>query len=282
MDGLNAYMQSIYAASAGAQYQKANAAAAGNAGRAESGAAARKDAGTEKESAADIYGTLTEGAGAKKEIRGAGTYGNPRLSREAEDYYNKLTQKYGNLNFVLVASDRKQEAEAMKSSFATPGKMTVLIDTDKIERMAADPKYREQIESTIRSAAYGMTQMSNTVGTKASVKAYGVNVGKDGRASFFAAVDKSFADQRKLIEKRAAKKKEDAKAAKKKAAKEEAAERLEKRRADRKEQKDEVIITANSVEELLRKIEEYEMGYLSDHTQTDEERMIGQSVDYSV
>ena len=132
--------------------------------------------------------------------------------------------------------------------------------------------------------------MAKTVGTKPGVKSYGMQY-KDGRASFFAAVDKSFAEQRKLIEKRAAKKKEDAKAEKKKAAKKAEEERMEKRRADRKDRADsldrtenteEVVITANSIEELMRKIDDYEMGYLTDHMRTDEEKMIGQSVDYSI
>ena len=229
-------------------------------------------------------------ADGKKEIRTGRTYGNPKLSKEAEDYYNQLTKKYGNMSFVLVESDRKQEAEAMKNSFATPNGMTVLIDTDKIERMATDEKYRAMIEGKIQAASSGLNQMARTVGTKPGVKSYGMNY-KDGRASFFAAVDKSFAEQRKLIEKRAAKKKEDAKAEKKKAAKKADEERIEKRRADRKdradsmertEKSDEVIITANSIEELMRKIEDYEMGYLTDHVRTEEEKMRGQSVDYSV
>lgn len=231
-----------------------------------------------------------EKASAKKEIKTGRTYGNPKLSKEAEDYYHQLTKKYGNMSFVLVASDKKQEAEAMKNSFATPNGMTVLIDTDKIERMATDEKYRAMIESKIQTASSGLNQMAKTVGTKPGVKSYGMQY-KDGRASFFAAVDKSFAEQRKMIEKRAAKKKEDAKAEKKKAAKKAEEERLEQRRADRKdradsldraEKTDEVVITANTIEELLRKIEDYEMGYLSDHARTDEEKMIGQSVDYTV
>lgn len=227
-------------------------------------------------------------ADGKKEIKTGRTYGNPKLSKEAENYYNQLTKKYGNMSFVLVASDRKQEAEAMKNSFATPNGMTVLIDTDKIERMATDEKYRAMIESKIQAASSGLNQMAKTVGTKPGVKSYGVSYGKDGRASFFAAVDKSFAEQRKLIEKRAVKKKEDAKAEKKKAAKKADEERIEKRRADRKdradrmEESEEIVFTANSIEELMRKIEDYEMSYLSDHTRTEEEKMLGQSVDYSV
>lgn len=226
----------------------------------------------------------------KKEIKTGRTYGNPKLSKEAEDYYNQLTKKYGNMSFVLVASDKKQEADAMKNSFATPNGMTVLIDTDKIERMATDEKYRAMMEGKIQAASSGLNQMAKTVGTKPGVKSYGMQY-KDGRASFFAAVDKSFAEQRKLIEKRAAKKKEDAKAEKKKAAKKAEEERMEKRRADRKDRADsldrtenteEVVITANSIEELMRKIDDYEMGYLTDHMRTDEEKMIGQSVDYSI
>lgn len=255
----------------------------------------RQDEKKEAESAKKPDGVKQQsevkGADGKREIKTGRTYGNPKLSKEAEDYYNQLTKKYGNLSFVLVASDRKQEAEAMKNSFATPNGMTVLIDTDKIERMARDEKYRAQIESKIQYAASGMSQMAQSVGTKPGVNSYGMSYGKDGRASFFAAVDKSFAEQRKLIEKRAAKKKEEAKTEKKKAAKKADEERIEKRRADRKdredrldrsEEADEVIITANSLEELLRKIDEYEMNYLTDHTRTEEEKMRGQSVDYSV
>lgn len=244
----------------------------------------RKAAGSEKKT--DEVKSQTEAARAdgKREIKTGRTYGNPKLSKEAEDYYNQLTKKYANMSFVLVASDRKQEADAMKNSFATPNGMTVLIDTDKIERMATDEKYRAQMESKIQAASSGLSQMAQTVGTKPGVNSYGMSY-KDGRASFFAAVDKSFAEQRKMIDKRAAKKREDAKAEKKKAAKKADEERIEKRRADRKdrtEESDEVIITADSIEELMRKIEDYEMNYLTDHMRTEEEKMRGQSVDYSV
>ena len=110
----------------------------------------------------------------KKEIKTGRTYGNPKLSKEAEDYYNQLTKKYGNMSFVLVASDKKQEADAMKNSFATPNGMTVLIDTDKIERMATDENYRAMMEAKIQAASSGLNQMAKTVGTKPGVKSYGM------------------------------------------------------------------------------------------------------------
>ena len=40
------------------------------------------------------------------------------------------------------------------------------------------------------------------------------------------------------------------------------------------------MITANSVEELLKKIDDYVYGFLSDSVQTEAERMLGQSIDY--
>lgn len=274
MNGTDYYVQALGQSYRTPQYMT-QAQTAGN---------AKKQDGTKKQEEVKKQdeGNRVDG---KKEIKTGRTYGNPKLSKEAEDYYNQLTKKYGNMSFVLVASDRKQEAEAMKNSFATQNGMTVLIDTDKIERMATDEKYRAMIESKIQAASSGMSQMARSVGTKPGVTSYGMSYAKDGRASFFAAVDKSFAEQRKLIGKRAAKKKEDAKAEKKRAAKKANEERLEKRRADkadRAEEADEVIFTANSIEELLRKIEDYEMSYLSDHTRTEEEKARGQSVDYSV
>lgn len=285
MIGMDAYLQGLGQQTRPAAYT-AQPQKTGNAKKPEDG----------KQQTGAVRQAEAEKASAKKEIKTGRTYGNPKLSKEAEDYYNQLTKKYGNMSFVLVASDKKQEADAMKNSFATPNGMTVLIDTDKIERMAVDEKYRAMIESKIQTASSGMNQMAKTVGTKPGVKSYGMQY-KDGRASFFAAVDKSFAEQRKMIEKRAAKKKEDAKAEKKKAAKKADEERLEKRRTDRKdradgreymdradraEKTDEVVITANSIEELMRKIEDYEMGYLTDHVRTEEEKMVGQSVDYSI
>ena len=285
MSGMDSYVQALGQNYRTTRYMTQTQAAAYGKTQDES-----KAAGTGKKADEAKQQSEVSRADGKREIKTGRTYGNPKLSKEAEDYYNQLTKKYGNMSFVLVASDRKQEAEAMKNSFATPNGMTVLIDTDKIERMATDEKYRAQIESKIQAAASGLNQMAQTVGTKPGVKSYGMNY-KDGRASFFAAVDQSFAEQRKLIEKRDAKKKEDAKAEKKKAAKKADEERIEKRRADKKDRADradhtkeseEIVFTADSIEELMRKIEDYEMGYLTDHTRTEEEKLRGQSVDYSV
>jgi hypothetical protein len=236
----------------------------------------------------EVTAESTIQADGKKEIKGANTYGNPKLSDKAAEYYNSLKKKYGNLNFVLVASDKKQQAEMMKGNFAKPGVLTVLIDTDKIERMANDEKYREKIESTISNAAAGISRLGEQLsGSSSNVTAYGMTLNKDGTASFFAVIDKSFTAQRARIKKKAAEKNETLKANAKKAAKKEAeeqrAEKLsEKQASDKPDKAKTVTITANSIEELMKKLEDYQMGLRADNTMTDDEKKVGQSVNYAL
>lgn len=217
----------------------------------------------------------------KKKVTSGRTYGDPELSEAGLKYYNSLKQKFGGMNFVLVSSDKKAEADAKKGSFAVAGKMTVLIDEEKIERMATDEKYRKQVEATISNASTGVNQLQQQLaksGTK--VNAFGMSIKKDGTAEFFAVMDKSFKSQSERL----AKKREEAKKTKrdeaKKAKREEAAKRLEERREEDDEET--VTLTASSPEELLKKIQDYRFEMRSDSVQTEEEKQVGQSVDYTV
>ena len=75
------------------------------------------------------------------------TIGDVKLSDEAAKYYEQLKEKYSNMEFILVSKDMKEQAQAHAASFANPTKMVVLIDEEKIERMATDEDYRAQYES---------------------------------------------------------------------------------------------------------------------------------------
>ena len=66
------------------------------------------------------------------------TIGSPKLSKKAADYYESLKKKYSNMDFILVSEDKKEQAKAQASSYANASKMVVLIDEDKVERMAED------------------------------------------------------------------------------------------------------------------------------------------------
>ncbi len=218
----------------------------------------------------------------KTEVTGPGTYGKPELSEKAMDYYNALKKKYGNLNFVLVASDKKQEAEMMKGSFANSKNLTVLIDTDKIERMATDEKFRAQYEGILNNAQSGLSQMKTQLGsTGANVKAYGMSINDKGTASFFAVIDKSMAAQRERIEKKAEEKAKAKKEEAKKSSKEKQSERVDQS-GNAEDQEDTVTITANSMEELNRKIQDYYQQGMFNSVRTEEEKMVGSQINYGV
>ena len=124
------------------------------------------------------------------------TIGNPRLSEKASKYYDQLKKKYSNMNFILVSEDQKEYAKAQASNYANANNMVVLIDEDKIERMAEDENYRKQYEGIIANAASGLSQLGQSIAaTGANVKGYGMQVNDGGTASFFAVLKKSGADK---------------------------------------------------------------------------------------
>jgi hypothetical protein len=213
------------------------------------------------------------------------TIGQPQLSEEASKYYEQLKKKYGNMDFILVSKDMKAAAQASAASYANSSKTVVLIDEEKIEKMATDASYREKYESIISNAASGISQLKAQIEkTGANVQGYGMQVNDGGTASFFAVLKKSSADQKARIEKKAAEKKAEKKAAEKKAAKKEAEERLEKAREESKEvpeeDEDTITITASSIEELMQKISDYQMEQRSDEVMTPEEMQIGGNIDF--
>lgn len=214
------------------------------------------------------------------------TIGNPKLSDEASKYYEQLKKKYSNMDFILVSKDKKEQAKSQAASYANTNKMVVLIDEDKIERMATDENYRKQYEGIIANAATKISKLGTSLGTaKADVNGYGMQVNDDGTATYFAVLKKSSAAQKDRIEKNAAKKKAQKKDEEKKAAKKEKQEKLSKTDKDKtsiKEDEDTITITASSVDELLKKVEEQMQLNMSDNVFTDIEKGVGQKFDFSI
>lgn len=229
----------------------------------------------------------TKNTAKKSNVKGK-TVGEPKLSDKAAKYYEDLKKKYSNMEFILVSRDQKAFAQSQAASYANPARMVVLIDEDKIERMAQDESYRRQYEGIIANAASGMSQLSKSLSGNSSVKGYGMKVNGNGTASFFAVIDKSLAAQRKRIEKTAQEKKEAKKAQEKKAKKKEQQEKLnESRRKDsdtpgKVKDEDTVTVQASSIEELLKKISDVTFESMSDYARTEEEKKIGQSFDFSI
>lgn len=230
--------------------------------------------------------TSSEKADTKKNKVSGATIGDPKLSEKAAKYYEKLKKKYSNMDFILVSEDKKAEAQANAGKYVNANRMVVLIDTEKIERMAEDNKYRKQYEAIISGATNQLSQLKSSLGANASsVKTYGMQV-KEGTASFFAVVDKSLAAQKKRIEKKASQKQEEKKAAKK-AAEEKAA---EKKKAEKEtyeaefeqdwNEEDTITVTASSIEELMKKINDAIYLGRSDYVRTEQETWVGGHLDF--
>lgn len=228
-----------------------------------------------------------EKAGRKVDDYGR-TVGTPKLSDTAKKYYEQLKNKYADMDFILVSSDKMEQVKAQAGNYATGNKTVVLIDEAKIERMATDENYRKQYEGIIDNARTTLEQLKQSMESSgANVKGFGIQVNDNGTVSFFAALKKTSAAQKARIERKAEEKKADRKAAEKKAEKKAATERLEKERTEGREQvhsfehpEDTVTLSASSVEELLQKLRDHTFAERSNQVQTAEELRVGQHIDF--
>lgn len=228
------------------------------------------------------------------------TIGEPQLSEKAAKYYDSLKSKFGDMDFVLVANDSIEGAEQKTASIANGGKTIVLIDAEKIERMAEDEDYRNKYEGIIKTAQKELPELAKQMSGLKSIDSFGMRVGDDGKVSFFAVSKKNNdAVNEKMAQKRAEKKeqaKKDAKKAEKKKAEEKLKETRETKKAKESEQAkkakeaeeeefdpdDYEVLEADSIEELLKLVQDREFNFRSDNVMTEQEAMIGSMFDLSL
>ena len=217
---------------------------------------------------------------------GGRTIGSPKLSDKALKYYEQLKKKYSNMEFVLISPDKKAEVERNKGMYASSKELLVLIDSDKIERMAEDEEYRKKYEGILNNATSQMQLMKQNLGANAGkVSSFGMTFDDHGNASFFAVVDKSLAKQRERI----ATRKEENAAAKKQAAKTvdsqrriESAKDEESGEAWRLDKTNKVTVTASSWDELRRLIDQVVESDMGGVMMSAAERNVGQNFDFSL
>lgn len=250
-----------------------------------------------EEKTEDLAVTKNEGSkGTVKKTKVSGrTIGSPELTEKAAKYYEELKKKYGNLDFILVSKDQKEYAKANASKYSNTSKMVVLIDEEKIERMAEDEKFRKQYEGIISQGASGLNQLKSKLANMGlNVKSCGMNVYDNGATSFFATMDQSFKSQNKTAQERLARKKAAKKAEEKKAAKKaeekKRQEKLEEGRMERKEIREEfyesdgegeVTFTADTIEDLISQIENADYLIRRD-IRSSFERQVGQKFDSAI
>lgn len=173
------------------------------------------------------------------------TIGNPKLSETANSYYEELKAKHNDVEFVLVSNDKTDIAKEYTSNLVSNKSMIVLISEDEVEQMAADENVRAKNEKLIDDAKAqmpGLLEQLKESGT--NVKSFGMEFNDDGTASYFAVIDKSMAAQKERIENN--------------------------------------MVSASSMEELLKKIQDVMYEAKADSVMTEQEKMVGQSFDFTV
>lgn len=145
------------------------------------------------------------------------------------------------------------------------------------------PRLEKQIRKMRQAnAASGLSQLKSQIessGQSQNVVGYGMKVNDGGTASFFAVLKKSPADQKVRIEKKAVEKKEAKKAEEKNAEKKEKQDKL-KEAQQTSDDDDTIMISAGSIEELIKKINDYTFSMKSDNVQTEAELQVGQHIDF--
>lgn len=215
------------------------------------------------------------------------TIGQPKLSEKAAAYYEELKNKFGDYDFILVSKDMKEGAKALAAGFANPNKPVVLIDEEKIEKMATDEKFRSQYEGIIAGAKSKLAAMKTKLESSgADVRGFGIQVNDGGTASLFAVLKKSSADQKARIER----KREEARAERKAEAKEVEEERQKERIEERREGEEETfdpedlrqltVISADDLDMLMSKIDTFVQNDRMNSIVTPEEASLGQSIDF--
>lgn len=220
------------------------------------------------------------------------TIGDVQLSDKAKDYLSKLQSKFHGMEFITVSKDMKAQVQQNAASYGNANKMVVLIDEEKLERMATDENFRKKYEGIIASSQSKMMQAKMGLSSSgSSVKNFGMSVDSNGKESFFATVNKSSDLQKKRIEKKAAEKKQQKIKEKKQAEKKAQEERIEKAKegkadktVDKKDrdipEEEYDIIEANSLDDLLSKVQTYSYNSASSRVMTDTEKNVGTKVDF--
>ncbi|MCR5403896.1 MAG: DUF6033 family protein [Butyrivibrio sp.] len=86
--------------------------------------------------------------------------------------------------------------------------MVVLIDEEKLERMATDENFRKKYEGIIATSQAKMLQAKmGLLSSGASVKNFGMSVDGNGKENFFATVNKTTDLQKKRTGRKSAEKK---------------------------------------------------------------------------
>lgn len=174
------------------------------------------------------------------------------LSDKAKALLEELKAKYADMDFFVASYDSEEEAQKYLSQGTKA--FSVLIDPEDLEAMANDEEVKNNTLSLLDEARNNLTNIQDQLkeSGNTSVKNLGVTINSNGQVSYFANLEEMSQKQRERIEKKRAENKaeEEAEQARRDEAKE-AGERYSRIKPEGKH----TTVYADSIEELLEKIQ---------------------------
>ncbi len=180
----------------------------------------------------------------------------PQLSDKAKALLQDLKKQYSNMDFFVAEYDSEEEA----ASYLSRGSKdySVLIDPEELERMAEDEDVKKQNLALLDEAVGKLDEIKEELkdsGKEDEVVSLGVSIGKDGKVSYFAELEKAGERQKEFVDKIREDKKE--------AAKEAADKGQDKYNYEHSKR---ATIYADSTEELLKKITNFNWDEVKEQT----------------
>lgn len=182
-----------------------------------------------------------------------------QLSSRAKALLQELKKTYTNMDFMVADYESDEEA----ASYLSRGtkEYSVLIDSEELERMAADDDVKKQNLSLLDDAVGKLDEVKDQLGDhKDEVVRMGISIGKDGEMSFFAELEKAGERQKEFVDKIRADKKE--------AAEKSQADKTEPRHPQqyKYEHSKRTTVYASTAEELLDKISNVDWDSIKEET----------------
>ena len=192
-----------------------------------------------------------------------------QLSDKAKALLQELKKTYNNADIYVAEYETDEEAAEYLSRGSKD--FSVLIDPEELERMAADDEVKKKNLNLLDESLGKLSEMKEELketGREDEVVTLGVNMGKDGQVSYFAELEKSGERTKEFVDKMLEDKKE---------ANAEKADKVQDKYNF--EHSKRATVSANSVEELLEQIKNFNWDNVKEETSIP---MPGKNFDFTV
>lgn len=196
-----------------------------------------------------------------------------QLSDKAKALLQELKKTYNNADFYVAEYESEEEASEYMSRGSKD--YSVLIDPEELERMANDEDVKKQNLSLLDESLGKLSEMKEELkktGREDEIVSLGVNIGKDGKVSYFAELEKAGERQKEFVDKI----REDKKEAAKEAEAEKAAKGKDKYNYEHSKR---ATVSSDNVEDLLEQIKNFNWDNVKEETTIP---MPGRNFDFTI